>query len=224
MLIDPYDFRPARITRLIRHAARAISIQLATDQPYDFKVGQHAIVRVTLPDGTKLVRQYSFSSPANDQAIWLTIIHTPEGAVSGWFNERAKEGDTVEISRPFSGPLMQKIPRGEICIIAGGSGIAPVIAWVRALRTKQQGFTLLYSTRHDELCFPDELTPLRTTEKITIRLTDREPRLTKQDIIDALTPTATVFICGSRPFVLAMHKYCETVVPPDAIHAEAFSL
>lgn len=223
MLIDPYDFRPARIEELVRHAPRAVSTRLATETPYDFQIGQHAIVRIALTDGTKLVRQYSFSAPADNKTVWLTIVHEPQGVVSGWFNQTAQIGDTVEISRPLSGPLMQKIPRGEICIIVGGSGIAAGIAWMRALRQEHCAFTLLYSTRSDEFCFCDELTPLQG-EDIIIRLTDHEPRLSKQEVTGKLTPSTTVFICGSRPFVLAMREHCETIVPPDSIYAEAFSL
>lgn len=223
MLIDPYNFHPAHITEIVRHAPRAMSVGLTTDTPYDFRIGQHAVIRIALPNGTKLVRQYSFSAPASSKTIWLTIIHEPSGVVSSWFNESAKVGDAVELSRPFLGPLMQKIPRGDICIIAGGSGIASLIAWVRMLRKQHHGFTLFYSTRSDMLCFGDELAPL-SNEDITIRLTDREPRLLKQEIVNKLTPDTTVFICGSRPFVLAMRRHCETIVPPEAVYAEAFSL
>lgn len=223
MLIDPYDFRPARIEELVRHASRAVSIRLTTNEPYDFHVGQHTVVRVTQPDGTKMIRQYSFSAPADGDTIWLTIVHEPQGAVSGWFNQTAKVGDQVEISKPFSGPLMQKIPRGEICIITGGSGIAAGIAWIRTLRRIHRGFRLLYSTRSNTLCFRDELTPL-LDENIVVRLTDHESRLSKLEITGGLSPNTTVFICGSRPFVIAMREYCETIVPPESIYAEAFSL
>lgn len=223
MLIDPYQFRPARIVELRREAPRAVSVRLLLDTPYDFKIGQHAVVRVALPDSSTLVRQYSFSAPAHGREIWLTIVQETHGLVSGWFNEAAQVNDIVEISHPFSGPLMQEIPRGEICIIAGGSGIAPLKAWVDTLRNQSRPFTLLYSTRHDERCFEEELAPL-PSEDITIRLTDINPRFTKQEIVSKLSANSHVFICGSRSFVLAMRSYCETIVPSAQIYSEAFTL
>lgn len=223
MLIDAYQFRPARIMQITREAPRAVSVRLAVDDVYDFRVGQHAIIRVTMPDGSKLVRQYSFSAPYSNNEVWLTIVHTPQGAVSGWFNDTAIIGDTIELSHPFTGPLMQELPRGEICIIAGGSGIAPLMAWIRVLRAQHKPFSFFYSTRSDELCYADEL---RSTlqENSIIRLTDTESRLSKDEITAKLKPPSTVFICGSRPFVTTMREYCETVVPNEHIFSEAFTL
>lgn len=223
MLIDPYRFQPVRIERIIREAPRAVSVQLELPRGYAFEPGQHAVIRVTALDGSRLVRQYSFSAPASINELWLTIVQEPGGQVSSWFVETAKVGDTVEISPPFTGPLMQKIPRGEICMIAGGSGIAPLMAWAQALREQHRPFTLLYSTRSNEQCFQDQLTPL-PGETITVRLTDTSPRFTEDEIRAKLSPKTTVFICGSRPFVLAMHSYCTIIVPSEQIYSEAFTL
>lgn len=223
MLIDPYAFQPTRIEEIVREAQNAVSIRLTLPENYVFEPGQHTVVRVTMPDGSKLVRQYSFSAPISSGSVWLTIAQEPNGQVSTWFVDTAKIGDEIEISHPFSGPLMQKIPRGQICMIAGGSGIAPLMAWVRTLRKKKQPFTLLYSTLSDERCFENELTPL-LGERIIIRLTDTEPRFSGEEITRELTKDSTVFICGSRPLVLAMRSYCEAIVPSGHIFAEAFSL
>lgn len=223
MLFDPYKFRPATIIEIVREAPRAVSVRLATTEKYDFVCGQHAIIRVPMPDGSKLVRQYSFSSAPKSGELWLTIVQEPGGQVSGWFVETAKVDDSVEISPPFTGPLMQEIPRGEICMIAGGSGIAPLMAWVQTLRAQHRLFTLFYSTRTNERCFEQALTPL-PGETISIRLTDTQPRFTEQEITSALSKNPSVFICGSRSFVLALRSTCEKVVSSEQIYNEAFTL
>lgn len=223
MIIDAYDYRPAKIAQIVREAPRAVSIRVQTEDNYGFEVGQHAVVRVTMPDGTKLVRQYSFSRTSRANDIWFTIVEEQNGAVSGWFCRTAHIGDTVEISQPFTGPLMQKNPRGEICMIAGGSGIAPLMAWTEQLRKTSQPFTLLYSTRTDEQCFNAELRP-SSKETIVVRLTDAADRFSPAEITGHLSPEATVLICGSRPFVLAMRQLCETIVPAEHIYSEAFTL
>jgi ferredoxin-NADP reductase len=223
MLIDPYQFRPVRIEAIVRQAKNAVAVRLSAPEGYDFELGQHTVIRVTLPDGSRLVRQYSFSDTADTSEIWLTIVQEPDGQVSGWFNQVANVGDVVEISKPFAGPLMQKNLRGDICMIAGGSGIAPLIGYVRTLRKLSLSFTLLYSTRTDEECYTGELAPL-SNERIIVRRTDTSPRLTEAEVTSLLSANTTALLCGSRPFVLAMRSYCEQIVPPENIHSEAFSL
>jgi len=223
MLIDPYQFQPVRISRITREAKHAVSVQLTMPEGYAFMYGQHAIVRVTMPDGSRLVRQYSFSSAPSTNELRLTIVLEPNGQVSGWFTETAQIGDIVEISHPFSGPLMQEIPRGEICMIAGGSGIAPIMSFIGELRAHKKAFTLLYSTRSDEQCFKQELAP-QPDENVTIRLTDVEPRLTSSEIQAKLSVESTVFICGSRDFVTNVKELCETISPHLTIYCESFTL
>jgi len=221
--MDPYQFQTVKIERILRESKRAVSVCLELPSNYTFEPGQHAVVRVTMPGGSKLVRQYSFSAPESVGKLWLTVVQEPDGQVSTWFTKTAKAGDTVEVSHPFMGPLVQKYPREQICMIAGGSGIAPIMAHIRKLREEGLPFTLLYSTRSDERCFKDELVPL-PGEKITIRLTDTNLRFTESEVTRELSGRSTVYICGSRPFVVAIRSYCETTISPDRVYGEAFSL
>ncbi len=225
MLVETYDFRPVRIEELVREAPNAVSVRLSTVMDYHFLAGQHAIVRVTLPDGTKLVRQYSYASAPSSGEIWLTIVQEPQGEVSTWFTGTAQVGTIIEISPPYNGPLVQKTPRGKLCMIAGGSGIVPLMSHLRQLRLSkaETNIAVLYSTRSNERCFLEELSPL-ANEHITIRLTDNEPRFSPEEILAAIDGTEEVFICGSRPFVIAMRKLSEQKLPQKAIHCEAFSL
>ena len=224
MLIEAYKFQTVRIVRIVREAEKAVSIQLERPVGYNFAPGQHAVVRVQLPDGIKLVRQYSFSSAPDSATICLTIVQEGDGIVSTWFNQTAMVGDTVELSQPFTGPLVQKLPRTKVCMIAGGSGIAPLMSHLQLRRSaKFFNTVLLYSTRTDELCFVSKLTPL-PGESIEIRLTDRAPRFTPEEILHSIQGTDQILICGSRPFVLAMRAICEAQSPADKIHIEAFSL
>ena len=155
MLIDPYQFQPVKIERIVRESERAVSVCLELPNGYVFKPGQHAVVRVTMPSGAKLVRQYSFSAPVNSGKLWLTVVQESDGQVSTWFTETAKVGDTVEISHPFTGPLVQKYPYGQICMIAGGSGIAPLMAHIRVLRPSMQGYS-----KRGWLQYPEPVVPL----------------------------------------------------------------
>lgn len=224
MLIDAYRFQPCRIESVVRESEKAVSVWVARPEDYVFQPGQHAVVRVLIPDGSKLVRQYSFSSGPNEASLRLTVVQEGDGIVSSWFNQVAADGDVIELSQPFAGPLMQEITRAKICMIAGGSGIAPLMSHLE-LRRAEDAFntTLLYSTRTDELCFSNTLAPL-PGESVEIRLTDKVPRFTPEEILTAAENAEAVLICGSRPFVLTMRSICEQCFPADKVHTEAFSL
>ncbi len=226
MLIKTYTFLPTTIVRIIRESPRAVSVEVERPKGYDFSTGQHAIVRVMTPSGTRLVRQYSFSAAPNAENLWFTIIQQKEGEVSAWFNSVAKIGDHIEITPPYEGPLVQKTPRGSLCMIAGGSGIAPLMSHLRTLRSSGEPYTatLLYSTRHAERCYENELHPLGAHETLITRLTNGAPRFSLDEIVQELTPDTQIYLCGSRSFVVTMRTICETVVDSTQIHSEAFTL
>lgn len=224
MLLDPYEFQSVSITHIIREAEKAVSVQLSVPDGYSFLPGQHAILRVSFDD-TKLMRQYSFSSAPSSGEVWFTVVETPKGAVSSWFNQTAKVGDVVEISRPFTGPLVQVLPRGKICMIAGGSGIAPLMSLLREQRAigVAQPVSFLYSTRSSERCFKNELSP-GPNEAILVQLSDIADRLSKTTVIDATRGCSGILICGSRSFVTDMRALCADNSPGAVLYSEAFTL
>jgi len=111
-------------------------------------------------------------------------------------------------------------------LIAGGSGIAPLMSHLRGLRDRQTAtpVTLLYSTRRSAACYIAELQTPRHNETIIIRYTDQAPRLTERDITQHLRKNSRVFICGSKSFVDVMRTYVSTKLPPEHIFSESFSL
>lgn len=224
MLLDPYEFQPVTITNIVRESEKAVSVQLSMPSGYGFVPGQHAIVRVET-DGAKLTRQYSFSSAPSSGELWLTVVETPNGAVSGWFNSEAKVGDTIELSRPFAGPLVHILPRGKICMIAGGSGIAPLMSSLREMRlmNESQTVSLLYSTRSNQRCFEHELAPA-AHEAIVVKISDVSGRIALSDITSILEGASSVYICGSRDFVTNMKELCQKVSPDTLIYDESFTL
>ena len=224
VIIDPYLWHEATIIKIVSESAEAVSLQLDLGgQDYDFACGQHTVVRVTLPDGSRVMRQYSFASAPGSQEIWLTVIHTPAGLVSGWFTQTARVGDRIEISQPFTGPLVQDLADANICMIAGGSGIAPLMSHLRARHSQHRLTTLLYSTRSESRCYENELASL-TDHTIHVRLTDMQHRLSQEDIDRYCADSNAVLICGSRQFVDSMRHYVRESFPQLPIHAEAFSL
>ena len=69
--------------------------------------GQHVDVRLTAPDGYQAQRSYSIASaPDGDGTIELMIEGLPDGEVSGFFDEVAEVGDTIELRGPIGGAFV----------------------------------------------------------------------------------------------------------------------
>lgn len=224
MLLDPYQFQEVTISNIVHEAPEAVSITLTVPAGYHFVSGQHAVVRVSV-NGTKLTRQYSFSSAPSSKELRLTIVKTPGGAVSSWFIDRAKVGDVVEISKPFTGPLVQKNPRDKICMIAGGSGIAPLMSILRENRLQPHPFPvqLLYTTRSTRRCFAEELARSAVHETIVVHISDTA-RFSPDVLKDTMDGCTMVYVCGSRHFVKYIQDWCKKARPSIIVYSEAFTL
>lgn len=223
MIIDPYTWRKVPITDIVRESPRAVSLRVDAGR-YDFHPGQYAIVRVSLPNGIQLIRQYSFASAPATREVWFTIVETSGGEVSTWCNRRARVGDMIEITDPLSGGFGKRIDAKRVCMLAGGSGIVPLMSYLRQNRRRPMfdAVTLLYSTRTDAECFHRELSV--GTETIIVRRTDVQPRFSTHDIAPYCRGSDAVLLCGSRNYVEAMRTLCAPFIDDSRILSESFSL
>jgi ferredoxin-NADP reductase len=169
--------------------------------------GQHYVVRLTAEDGYSASRSYSVASPPEDPGVVeLTVDRLPDGEVSPYLTEVVAVGDEVEVRGPIGGYFVW---RGEspLLLVAGGSGIAPVMAMLRSRRRSHPDVPvrMLFSVRSpDELIFADELGP-ETTVVYTRQTPDgsaRPPgRITAADIAGVAFDSGPAYVCGSSGFV-----------------------
>jgi len=140
--------------------------------------------------------------------VELTVDRLPDGEVSPYLTEVVMTGDEVEVRGPIGGYFAW---RGEspLLLVAGGSGVAPVMAMLRSRRLSrpQVPVRLLFSVRNpDELIFADELGP-----ETTIVYTRRSPdgyarpagRITAADVEAVVFDSGPAYVCGSNGFVEA---------------------
>ncbi len=226
MLHDPYRWHHTTITCVQHESKDVVSIAVQRPKNYIFRPGQHAIMKVTLADGAIAMRQYSFASAPSSDELWFTIVRTPGGIVSSWCVDHATHAQTITLSQPFTGPLDHDLsPYSVVCMIAGGSGITPLMSHIRAQRhaTGNLFIKLLYSTRSAWRYYDRELTSSADLS-VTHRVTDLEDRFSRDEIQNAAKGAGCVLICGSRQFVTDMRAITQTVIPSDHIFTEAFSL
>lgn len=190
------------------------------------RAGQHVDVRLTSEDGYQTERSYSIASPPDERRLSLTVERLDDGEVSPYLTEELRAGDEIELRGPIGGYFVWDIDTGgPLFLVAGGSGIVPLMAMIRHRRASLAGTPgnaknlrtrLLYSSRGwDEVIYRDELTRLAAADptlEVVHTLTRSAPEEWKgfRRRIDRamLAETAwsasenpRVFVCGPTPLV-----------------------
>lgn len=123
--------------------------------------GQHVDVRLTAEDGYSTQRSYSIASTADGDRVELTVQRVPEGEVSPYLADVLTVGDPVELRGPVGGYFVWRpTDTAPVLLVAGGSGIVPLMAMIRARRQagSRVPFRLIYSARSpEEVYYADEL-------------------------------------------------------------------
>jgi ferredoxin-NADP reductase len=181
--------------------------------------GQHVDVRLTALDGYSAARSYSIASAPNpEKRLEITVERLPNGEVSPYLTQQLIVGDQLELRGPIGGWFVWRPEQTEpIQLIAGGSGIVPLMAMIRSRASAGSSapFRLLYSVREPAAVFyGDELRTL--TDRGIVRITHAYTRAVPQDWplppgrINAdlianttwpSTPSPTCYICGPTSFV-----------------------
>jgi ferredoxin-NADP reductase len=213
-------WRTATIVGLRDETASARTLTVAVDDWPGHVAGQHVDVRLTAADGYSAVRSYSIASaPSSDGRIELTVERLPNGEVSPYLTQQVIVGDQLEVRGPIGRWFVWDPEQaGSIQLVAGGSGIVPLMAMIRS-RASAGGtasFRLLYSVREPSAIFyHDELRAL-SSQGNSVDVTYAYTRVTPKDwlrpagrIDTELIASATwpanlrpsIYVCGPTSFV-----------------------
>lgn len=123
--------------------------------------GQHVDLRLTAEDGYSVQRSYSISSASEGDRIELAVQRVADGEVSPYLCDVLAVGDKIELRGPVGGWFVwRESDQAPVTLVAGGSGIAPLMAMIRARAAagSRVPFRLVYSVRTPEdVMFADEL-------------------------------------------------------------------
>ena len=114
--------------------------------------GQHVDVRLTAEDGYQTARSYSLAAPADGNRLEITVQRTTGGEVSPFLADELGVGDRVEVRGPLGGWFVWRPDApGPVLLVAGGSGIVPLMAMIRARAGASRApFRLVHSVRTPE--------------------------------------------------------------------------
>jgi stearoyl-CoA 9-desaturase NADPH oxidoreductase len=151
----------ARVVEIIAETADTRTFVLRPDRRWPgHRAGQFVPVVVEL-EGVQARRCYSISSGSSARGarrISITIKRVPGGRVSTWFHDHVQRGDTIAIGRPAgdfvveeTGSQLVPRPPGRVLLVAGGSGVTPVMAIVRDLATRHLAYdvVVVHAARSD---------------------------------------------------------------------------
>jgi ferredoxin-NADP reductase len=220
--------------------ARTITLEVA-DWPGQV-AGQHVDVRLTAPDGYSAVRSYSIASGPNSEGrVELTVERLANGEVSPYLTQELAVDDQLELRGPIGGWFVWRTQQPEpIQLIAGGSGIVPLMAMIRSRASAGSAapFRLLYSVREPAAVFyRDELRALLGHDQavnLTYAYTRAAPknwprppgRIDAALIANATWPSnigATCYVCGPTSFVETAAAFLiASGHSPDKIRTERF--
>src|SRR5438105_3465638 len=158
----------ATVHQVASETPRAKTLTLTLPAWMAHQPGQHYDVRLTAPDGYQAERSYSIASPPERSGeVDLTVEKIEDGEVSPYLHDVLMAGDQVEVRGPIGGYFVwQATLGGPLLLIAGGSGVVPLMAMVRHRQAQGSHVPtrLLYSVRTpDELIYADELARLGGT-------------------------------------------------------------
>jgi ferredoxin-NADP reductase len=216
------DWRVAKIVEVVQETPRARTLILDVPQWPGHRAGQHVDVRLVAEDGYQAQRSYSIASAPEDTTIALTIERLEEGEVSPYLCDVLHVGDGLEVRGPIGGYFVWDVEQaGQLLLVAGGSGIAPLMAMLRhhahadpAVRARTP-VRLVYSARtRDDVIYWEELERLAQGPDVdvTFTLTREVPadwrghqgRITRS-IIEAVSWSPSTmphaYVCGPTSFV-----------------------
>lgn len=111
-----------------------LTLELAEGAWMDFKPGQFIQVRVP---GTDVTRSYSPASTTADLPnIELLIRVLEDGVMSRWLEHTARPDDVLEIEGPFGSFFLREKVSAPHIMVAGGTGLAPIMSMIDTLRQK----------------------------------------------------------------------------------------
>jgi len=235
-------WRVGTVVALHDETATARTITLEVPNWPGHTAGQHVDVRLTASDGYSAVRSYSIASAPNSQGrVELTVERLPNGEVSPYLTQEVAIGDPLEVRGPIGGWFVWRPEQTEpIQLVAGGSGIVPLMAMIRtrAAAGSTATFRLLYSVREPgEVLYLDELQALsaeNSSVTITYAYTRSAPknwprppgRIDAVLIANTTWPSKlvpTCYVCGPTSFVeSASRLLTASGNHPDKIRTERF--
>lgn len=222
-----------RVSDVIEETADARSVVFEIDAAirdrFDYRPGQFLTLRIP---GTTHARCYSLASaPDLDDELKITIKRVDQGLGSNWLCDNARRGTEIEVLEP-SGVFTPKGLDSRYLLVAGGSGVTPIMSILKSVLGVGSGEVVLFYANRDEqsVIFDDELRALcaRHPDRLWVEhwIESTLGRPTSDQLTDLFRDWDfdEVFVCGPQPFMDCTRKALSTMdFPREHLHIERFT-
>ncbi|MET7284841.1 globin domain-containing protein [Streptomyces sp. NPDC005573] len=203
-----------------------------------FRAGQYVSVGVTLPDGSRQIRQYSLCGAPDEEVRRFSVkrVHggaAPDGEVSNHLHAHVRTGDVLELSEPYGDLVLDGADDRPLLLASAGIGVTPMVAMLAALAAEghRAPVTVVHGDRS-----PGSHALRADHEGYAAKLPDAsvhlfyeqgaEPgtRAGRVDLADVpVAPGTRAYLCGPLPFMRAVRAQllAKGVAPAD-VHYEVF--
>ena len=213
------EWQLAQVRKIVVETYRAKSLMLQVTNWQGHLPGQHVDLRLTAENGYQAQRSYSIGSPPEDDLLTVTVERVDDGEVSPYLVDDLRAGDQFELRGPIGRYFVWTVAKhGPLWLIAGGSGIAPLMAMLRhrARRMVRAPALLLYSSRSlEDVIYREELDMMARGDpdlRVVNTLTRKQPerwmghrgRINRALLAEAGFPpkqNPKIYVCGPTPFV-----------------------
>ena len=217
----------AEIVSVRRETPRSVTLTLKPNQAFTgHRAGQHINLTVEI-DGRRRTRPYSPANAEGAPYLELTVGRHDGGLVSTYLNDHAHPGMVVGLDSVGGDFVLPADRPRRLLLIAGGSGITPVMSMLRTLRA--DGFDgevafIHYARSANEACYRAELDAMRDVRVLhgytrDTAGSDLDGRFGPAHLAAAMPDADAVFVCGPPELVESVRAHCpnamsESFVPP----------
>jgi cytochrome-b5 reductase len=217
----------------ITHNTSQFRLKIPPDMNFEYLPGDHVKIYPD-KDNRKEFRPYTPTTiPGTEGYFELIIKHYPGGLVSGYMKGR-EVGDSIAVSGPDPGGHFVDGMAKRIGMVAGGSGITPMISMIRSIlgRKLDVEISLIYANKTvDDIILREELDRYADQQdnfqryyvvgkapdgwdmgigRIDVELMNRK--------LPAPSDDTTIFVCGPPMMQLDLRrKLLEIGYPKDSV-------
>ncbi len=193
-------------------AQEIIKLQIQVPNPVDFLPGQY--VRLQVP-GMSATRSYSMANLSGSTVLDFYIRLVNGGQFSTWLSSEAMPGAAIEVSPPRGSFFLRENLRPRL-MVAGGSGLAPMLAMLQHLAMAPQTqrdipTTLLIGARSGEHLFAS-----KELHELKAKLPNLDIQIAAESAVPAgahtgyptdligektLAANTQIYVCGPPPMV-----------------------
>lgn len=242
---------PVLSVTLLTHNSVEVVFKLPSDQRLKYKAGQYVTVSKWL-NGEQQTRCYSLCSAPHQGELCIGVHKTKDGLFSTFINHQLAPGDELIVQGPFGDfvyPPKEHHFIEHLVLIAGGSGITPILSIIESALVQDKAVTidLIYACSnnkrimfHEKIEELKELNPHRLTVHYAIGQQETKPRdnsgKLSESTLKSLQPrlfvhnfkeselNTDIYICGPEGLKnMILEVFEQSNVAQSRIHVEQFT-